>query len=504
MNTIMKFKNIFFTVLAASLLWSCNEDESSEGIQERLNIRVEGIEKTIRVNVGDQLQLNPQVYPEDRDYRYFWGIAQKGNQWSIVDTLSHEKNLDIKVNMKTDGYLLRFYAEDRETGIFSYTEYDLSVETDMAVAWWLLKETAGNTDIDLFTPEKKKENVIETINGRNLPGEPVDMNFTPNFWVFDEKAETDNKTNAVFIASGKDVVCVDYFTGKFISEYNDLFFDAPKATTVNYLFHGVSDTHVVVDNVIYTMPNMKYDHYRQFAIKHTGDYQISKQRSANGWGCPYLFDEKTSSFCTVTRNSLELDYLGKNGQYPHRDLNMDILFMGAKTPPASYSPGTDALAILKQKGEDKYYLSHLTGTLTAGKSPMKEAMKEIPANYEVLKADVKALNQDNDIIYFFKGSQLWAYDCTMNTEAPENFTLPAGETATYMEYTKYTPWGQEPNHFKYMVIATEKGGNYKVTLHKVQAGHLQEAEKTMEGKGKVTRAIYMDLKKGYINTSTYF
>ena len=501
----MKLTNIFLTLLAASLSWGCFEDESSEAFQEKLNIRVEGVDKNIRVNTSETLKLTPKVLPEGRDYSCFWGIAKKDNQWAVIDTLCHEKDLDFKVNLKTGGYVLRFYAEDRETGIFSFTEYNLSVETDMAVGWWMLKDKGNETDIDLFTPDKKKENVIATVNGRALQGQPVDMTFTPNYWVYDEKSEKDLATNAVFVASGNDVVCLDYFTGGFLSEYDKLFFDAPAKTKVDYLFKGVSDTHVVIDNVIYTMPNMKYDHYRQFAIKHTGDYQISRQRCANGWGYPYLFDDKTSSFCTLSRNSLELDYLGKNGANPHRDLNMDMVFMGGKTPSSSpYNPGMDAMAILKQKNENKYYLAHLTGNLTIGKSPMKEAMKEIPANYEVLKADVKALNQDNDMIYFFKENQLWAYDCTLNTEKSEDFTIPADEKVTYMEYTKYTPWGQEPNHFKYMIIATEKGGNYKVTLHSLQAGHLLPAEKVMEGKGKVTRAIYMDLKEGFVNTSTYF
>lgn len=498
------FSILFFVFLMVGINWSCYDNKDHDGCDEILNIQVTGIDSNIRVALSDILQIKPLITPADRAYRCFWGIADKSNEWTIIDTLSKEQNLEWKVDRRNGNYLLRFCAEDIETGIFSYTEYNLSVETDMTAAWWLLKSNGDNTDIDLFTPNKKITDIIYGRNGKMLAGEAIDMSYTDYFWMYDETLERDVMMKGVFVASQHDVVCLDFFTGKVLSDFEELFFEEPARKEIQSMFRGASDTHILIDNILYTMPNMKYAHYKQFVLKHLGDYELSVCRNASGWSLPLLFDRKSSSFCTVTRNSLAINYLGEGTMpAPHRNLNMDLLFIGARTLDVN-RPAKDAYAILKSRGTDKYYLAHLLGTPKLDKNPMIKELKELSSSLGVVKADFRALNQDNDIIYYFSNNNLCSYDMVSGVEKKQSVNLPADEKITCMDYVKYFPWNQNDDWFSYLLIATVKNGNYKVYLHPVQAGNVRPAVKVLEGNGVVKRAIYIEMKEGWVNTSTYF
>ena len=499
----MKFI-IYSVLIVVGICSACYDDKGSSDYGEKLNIRVENVETNIRVNVASVLEICPKIYPENREYECFWGIANKNNQYSIIDTLCKEKDLNFFVDLKTGSYLLRFCAKDVETGIFSYTEYNLSVETDMATGWWVLKNGVNGTDIDLFTPDKKIADVLYSRNGHSLMGSALDMSYTNYYWVYDSATGNNVMTKAIFVGSDQDLAVIDFFTGQFISEFDELFYGNQKQRKIQALFRGASDTHVVVNDQIYTMPNMKYAPYRQFAIKHLGTYEISSYRNASGSGLPLLFDKLTSSFCTVSRNLLELNYFGNDETLPHQNLDMDLLFLGGRTIDASY-PGEYAYAILKKKNAEEYWLAYLNGWQSMDKNPMEKELRELPNTLGVLRADFRAMNQDNDIIYFSKNNKLFSCDLATLYEKEQNLDLASGEVITYMEYIKYFPWDMINEWFTYLVIGITKGEQYKLCLHPVQAGNIQPAIKIFEGIGEVKRAIYIETSgNGNVNISTFF
>ena len=498
-------KLIYFVLLFIGVCSACYDNKGSSDYVEKLDIRVENIDESINVSVASVLELHPKIYPEDREYECFWGIANVNNQYGVIDTLSKERDLNVQINLKTGSYLLRFCAKDLKTGIFSYTEYKLSVQTDMSIGWWVLKDGVNGADIDLFAPDRKIENVIYARNGKALAGKALDMSYTNYYRVYDPVTSTDELTKAVFVGSSEDLVVMDFFTGRIIRNFEELFYETPKHQTVQALFRGASDTHVIVDNQLYTMPNMRYSSYRQFAIQHQGDYKISSYRNATGWSNPLLFDELTSSFCTVTRNSLDLNFLGNDiTPAPHKNLDMDLLFLGARTLSTDYL-GAYAFAILKKKNEASYKLAYLSGTPAVDKNPMQEQLKDLPNTLGVLHADFRAMNQDNDIIYFSKDNKIFSCNLVTFEEREQDLNFATtGERITYTEYVKYAPWDANNDWFTYLVIATMQGEHYKLYLHPVQAGVIQPAIKTFEGEGQVKKAIYMKMDGGYVNTSTFF
>lgn len=487
-------------------------DDSEETYRDKLDIRVENINQDIRVNIGSRLEIAPKIYPEDRTYECFWGVANKSNQYTTIDTLSHERNLDYVVSLNTGNYTLRFCAKDTETGIFSYTEYNLSVETDMSTGWWVLKENEHGTDVDLFTPDKKIADIVYSRNGKALTGKPVDLAYTANYFVFDPTTDTDVNTTVVFLASEQDLAAINYYTGKVVKEYEELFYELPAQRNVEAIFKGASDVHLLADGDLYTMPISKFSpHYRQFLIKHSGEYTLSPYRVASGWTNPMLFDEASSSFCIADRGVTELVYGKETASPPHRNLNMDLIYMGGRTTGAS--GGENGYAILKKKGEESYTLAYIDATRSSSNLSSSSASnhcivletKSLPNTMDVLKADIRAMSQDNDIIYYTKDNQV--YSCNLETleERAQNIDLNAGETITYMEYTKFMPYGKNDLWFNYLMIGTKTGtGSYKLYMHPIQAGTIQPAANVYEGTGEIKRAIYIAVASGNIYTSIYF
>jgi len=67
---------------------------------------------------------------------------------------------------------------------------------------------------------------------------------------------------------------------------------------------------------------------------------------------------------------------------------------------------------------------------------MEKELRELPNTLGVLRADFRAMNQDNDIIYFSKNNKLFSCDLATLYEKEQNLDLASGEVITYMEYIK--------------------------------------------------------------------
>ncbi len=506
-------KYLYITLLLLAGVFTSCIDDSDPVFGERLEITVGNIDSDIRINIGETLTINPSISPEDKEYDCFWGIANKNNNYSIIDTISRERDLNYTVDLDPGTYTLRFCAKDVETGIFSYTQYNLSVETEMSTGWWVLKSGKNGTDVDLFTSEKLIADIVYNSIGKGMQGDPVDLAYAPNFFVFDPNTDTDVNHKSMFLTSEKDIMVVDYFTGKVLRQYDDMFIDAPAQRNIQALFKGANDIHLLADGSVYTLPTVSYTpHYRQFIIKHSGEYTLSPYRVASGWTLPMLYDEATSSFCVVDRGSSELLYGKENASPSHRNLDSDLIYMGGRT--TSTSGGEEGYAILKKKGEESYILAHIDATKsssdltssTASRHCVIMDTKSLANTMGVLSADYRALSQDNDIIYYAKDNKV--YLCNIGTETMEEreqtASFGAGETITYMEFAKFMqPYNDTSKWFSYLLIGTKDGNNYKLYLHPVQGGNIQPAVNVYEGTGEIKRAIYIANLSGSIYPSVY-
>lgn len=388
---------LYSVLLAAMALTSCYSDDGNYDYAAPLTIEVKGIDDTYMLNPnGEVLSLRPQVTPADRDYTYFWTLTPaQATTSAAVDTISRELNLDYTVNLRVGNYKLRFCAKDVATGVFAYNEYNVNVTTDMATGWWVLKSVDGDTDIDFFSTDKTKTDIISTANGRRLAGQPLNLIYTPSFWTFDEASLDDELASTVFVASTGDIVALDYFTGRVLSAYEDLFMERPLQRVVTTMFPGPSDIHVCVDGVVYTMFNSVYTKYKQFVLKTLGDYRLSPYKNCSHMTLPLLFNELNSSFCTLSRNSAVIDYFSdRTGSTSPNNMGMDLLYMGGKT---GSNEGDVALALMKQQGQESYWLANLRGNPSSVSINPVNSMTALDPTLSVLKADYRAQNQNNNI-----------------------------------------------------------------------------------------------------------
>lgn len=499
----MKKTTMITFVAAIGLLSSCFKDEGNYDYKEPLSINVENVAASYTVIPGvDRLQISPKISPENREYDCFWTVTAADATWDTnVDTLSHSRDLDYPVALSLGTYKLRFCAKDKATGIFSYLEYDLKVTTDMASGWWVLKTEDSHADIDFFSEEKVKRDVVKTVNGVQLDGEAVGLHFTSYYWDFDAVSQKDRRTEAVFLAAKNDLVVVDYFTGRIIRDYDKLFIDKPARKEVLSIFAGPSDTHVCIGGNVYTMYNSKYDIYNQFLLKVGGQYELSPLHHAAGT-LPLLFNDSNSSFCSVSRTSMSLDYF-KDGTPSPKNMGKDLIYIGGQTT-ETWTQGNGALAVMKQKDANKYYLYTLNGQpYDTSKNPITKE-EELGSNLGLVTADMMAVNQNNRIIYYSKDNKLYACNLDNQQETLQEVQPGVGEKVTYMEFVKFAPYGQNSLWFDYMAIATVKDNHYKLSLHPVSAGKIMPAAKVLEGTGTVKRVCYMYQSANGVLTSTLF
>ena len=226
----------------ACLLGSCFSDNGNYDYQPPINIRVTGVNEAYTVNpTGDKLQIAPKIYPENRQYDCFWMVIPAAASWNEqADTISRQRNLDYNVNLNVGNYKLRLCAKDR----------------------------------DFFSETKTKPNIVHAANGHHLQGAAQNLYFTINYWNFNTATLRDTRVNAVFVASNKDLAVLDYFTGKIIRGYEELFVEEPARREVRDMFAGPSDVHVYVGDNVYTLFNSRYDVYKQFVLKTLGNYNL--------------------------------------------------------------------------------------------------------------------------------------------------------------------------------------------------------------------------------------
>lgn len=493
--------SIFILSLFALVFTACYEDKGNYDYSDPLTIEVKGIEDIYRVvTLRDTIHFRPKITPADRQYECFWGIFQLGGYSSRLDTLSFEQNWDFPVNLATGNYRLRFYAKDKETGMFSYTEYTISVETDLTDGWWILKEKEGNTDMDFFTPDLRFEDVIFANNGRCLGGSPQGLYYTGTYWDYDSAQQSDVKIKVIYVVSGQDMVLLDFYSGKIVKECEQLFYEAPVNRNFQDLFRGQTALHLLNNNQIYTVPTGGNGHYKQFTSIVTGNYLLSPYRIASGEQ-PLLFDELSSSFCTTVRTYLYMTYFKEKAPLPSpNQMNMDLLFMGAWTA----SKNADhTYALMKTQEKEEYWLVELASNIKNFNNPIKK-ITSLDKSLGILHADNRTVNQDNGIIYFSQANTIYAFNPATFKEEPQSLNIPPQETITYMEYLKYSPYKMEAEWFDYVAIGTTQGGCYKIYLCPVQAGNLQPVVRILEGEGIVKRAMYAKMSGNTVYTTTLY
>ena len=483
---------MFLSIFLMGGLSSCFEDDGNYDYDDIFEVSVAGLEDSyLCYSLIDSLNLVPQITPKDEEYDCFWGVYLTNVQGYAprMDTICHTRELHMLVDLAPNTYRLIFCAKEKNSGIPKFAEMNLEVVTPLSTGWYVLRGKNGTTDLDLFSPRGKVEDVIAKNNGgRALEGEAVCLGHSNRYKSKDPVNNRYVNTNTLFAFSSKGLASVRLSDGKIIHDFNTGFYSTPTERHPQAFFaNHMGDIYFLNAGNVYTLYGMSPNSGRLGEGK-IGDHKLSDFCVGHLRGTPILFDEKISSFCSADASGSNLIYFkDQKTEVSSNNMNIDLLYMGA---------GADKnWAIAKNKDSGDLQLLQLN-PYAAVASRWKPSYIDLIVSSQSISNDKGlgqaskwAPNTTNNIIYFAKGNMIGSCNIDAELAEKEQYKLPVEEEVTYMRNLSFK---NSTTNFNVLAVATSTGEKYKVYLFTIQAGNLIGEPQIMEGTGKVSALIYID------------
>ncbi|MDQ8005175.1 MAG: PKD-like family lipoprotein [Pedobacter sp.] len=501
-------KNLIVPIIAfMALISSCAKDKGNYDYNPKEEVEVKGIATSYTViSEKENLVINPEVTSTDpsAQLEYLWGIYETNVQGYApkLDTLAKTKNLNYAVKQAAKGWVLVYRVTNKKTGYAQHFKSDINVVTEFTRGWYVAKDDGSQADLDLFLtptniiPNGKRENIYSTINGAKAPGKVNMLSFLSSYK--SNVTGVNGNTRTLFLVTDKDIAATYVNTLRKIKDFNSIFIGTPSVKSPSALFVSGTAYYLVNDGQVHSIYNMG-SNFGQFSARIMKDanntnYNLSKYflPGIPGLVDPYLFDEITSSFVSMSQGSGPMAVVGDDATttLPASNNNQKLLYMGTKSmgyPAAPGIVGTLGYAIFQDKTNPAIKnLAEISGysgfKLKIIQTPLTVADKLYNATMHTL------LFGDESMMYFVVGNEIWSRNLANKFEKLE-FTLPAGEELTFMRHKKATETGYAYN---YVMIGSKVGANYKVRMFSKSSGSLNATpDFTLEGTGIAREAIYI-------------
>lgn len=480
MKYILIISSIF---LWANILIGCYEDKGNYDYKETFEVMIDSIEESYNgIALIDTLKINPVVTPSDAEYDYWWGIIKPG-QGAKLDTICHTHQLNYHLALEANDYTLVFMATEKQTGISRIVRTRLQISTPLSKGWYVLHSQGGMTDLDLFTNEGKAENIIAVNNGKGLRGEARNLNFSRYYYLWNETYEFYMQGNTLFAVAGEDCATIRLSDGAIVYTFDEMFYDRPPVANPQDMWLTYSEGYIINDGKMYTIYNSSENSGRFGGIV-DGDYRLAPCH-VNAGSNPLLYDEKNSSFITISAMDNRVTTFNDKGAQPVNNMDADLLFMGPR--------GDYAWALMKKKTENVYMMLNLLAYYPYNYDYSNPTVKRdtLDLSLDILHGEKWATNIRNNIIYFAIGNKVHScnIDAGYQERIQENVKLSSQETVTYMRHLTFS---SSVESFEYLAIGTYDGSDYKLYLHRIQAGNLQPDPEILQGKGRIGGVVYVD------------
>lgn len=510
-------KKILYFLFVLTLLTGCYDDKSSDRYDPIGSIEISGIESSYtKLSLINVLEIKPVVTSTDpadnvAGFEYLWTCYTSSNaRREPVQELEPLAQWDTKdliwpVEVSADTYTIILRVTNPATGYSVYRTTTLNVNTTFSVGFYFLKETVdGNTELDFHAPDGTMavSNLLTHQLGASITGAPTSLGFlaypgmTSNAYPYMD-VETGELfsspgTPAFAVMGGKDVKIMRQSDMTLIYDYNQLFFSgvAPDEKPVNAIFMGMmANTAVFTDKGFYhgARPSSRLS----FPIAPAGT-SISKVMKLGPMTPAYAaFDEGNGQFLYYAWGGTQTPLSSTNG-YPPTGINCRALFMGTDNNSDYNSARGWAILEDKTTPSDRY-IYRMIQTAT---NPITDVRK-IPSDFKFNTAQVYGSNKgtSTQILYGGVGDKFYIYNTGSDTETLVSPTgMSTGETITMIAHKpgiQNPVDGSAPPANGYIIIATHKGGNYKVYVYNVVGGIPDGIPvKTYTGAGKVTDMQY--------------
>lgn len=491
-----------FCLTLAGILTGCYSDQGNYTYKDidSVEVKVSGIESSYVVRTFEVLNITPTITPNNEEYECYWGVYPSTetsiNKMSII---SKDKNLSYAVTLKPGSYKLRYSAKNKKTGVLSYTEYDLTVETDIVKGWWVLKEKNGNTDIDIHTSLHSFSDRIATTSGQPLAGTPKNFLYAGNWQRLDsigegsEKRYTSVVTPCVFVASDKDLKVLDYYTTETIGTFESLFkMNYPAIKKPEDIFFASYYISLLNDGKIYSIRTVGNSATSFFSDPLLGTYKLSPNKAVSYYWQPLMYDETSSSFCTYSTIDNYIQFYKDLPSFKLNYLDADLLFFNHRK--MVNSPEW-AFALLKSKTSKEYYM-YKFNSLPGRKKPVVIQVDTLKEDKRMFHAERYAYTKSYNQVFFTSGNDIWSCDFADYSEKKQ-ISVPQGESITLIE-TLVPEVAAGTVAPVYFVLATQIGDKYKLYIYNIQAGNIADLVSIYEGTGKVKRAMLLNLENNKV------
>lgn len=519
-----KIIHIIILLLLPALFASC-VDAGDDKYTEIPDIEVSISSVPSEMLYGKVLKLSPTVsYAGDSNPDNFTFQWYKQNG-SNLTPISEAQNLECTMDsLGTWNIFLR--VTNKSTDVFKLTNaISINVISTYGRGWYVLKETPeGNTDLDFFAVNKDSTttqvvaNQLLTQGGSALQGKPVDLLYVYNFrWKAPGTTNFTSNIQSLMVTTNKDLRTISISENKTLSEEKEMFMEQNTDYDITGgLFCNKQTLLVNHGKVQLMLAGMQ-----AFLPVVPGEYNLSPYWTISNYTAGYQlgFDNASKSFIYLQSLATKVDNFPDKKQ-SHSKVNI----------PSNHMPGT--ISFLQNTdgnlntdtlySQRAYSIFHEDGRTdrcivlgldmsqcdpsqtkygNAQYNPITFADTISYAQYpEIGQTDIFTLHKNYPILYFAYGNKVGSYGLDNKQYKPAILTYPANETVTYMYYMAYD-WENSiyegtAYQFSYLVIATaDTDGNYHIYRYKIAGNDISPVEKTLTGKGKVKKAMYI---------STYF
>ncbi|MBL1410586.1 PKD-like family lipoprotein [Sphingobacterium faecale] len=494
----MKTIKILITLMLSVLFYSCNKELENSRLDEREDITIKGLESHYSVVSGlDTLIIDPvSSSNKEADFEYLWGIYEINTQGKnpVMDTIGRNRKIVYPVNKTAKDWFLSLRVKNKKTGYSAYFKSTVEVATEYTRGWYVLKQEADETDMDFFTtpnsifPDHKVENVYSLVNGSKLKGRAIMIRFFNDF-----KAPADGtyaNTRSLCVVTDKEVGIVNLSNLNIIKNFNTLFHGEPARANMQMIGNDFLSYYLVNDGQLHSLiaqgPSTGTFGGRKIKGTQDAPYFLSPYHLMNT-ASSFFFDELSSSFFAGNNRNMNLLPVG---DFPGSTLsannnNKKLLYMGLKNtgPFHGYAifedktdPSNKSIAQINPMGNQL----RITNTTI---NPHEKLYNGI--NYTLVF-------QDEDIMYFSLGKEIWSRNLTNKIERLQ-YTVTGDEEITFIRHRKFSGTGPEAGYsYNYVMIGTKQGERYKIRMFNKASGNLlPDPVIIMEGKGRASDALFV-------------
>lgn len=397
-----------------------------------------GIEPSYTAIMLNQLVIEPQIEGSDEDYEFYWvtypsGVTTIGKR----DTIGTERKLDYTVALAPGSHKVIFQVKDKETGVSAFQSTIVGVTGQFGTGYFVTKNVGGRTDIDFINAEGTvSTNVLQTINGTDLPGKPLKITMTDRYSYPDADGVRINWVNTIVVSTDEAAAIYNGSDLKTLFDWEHMFMESPAVSKPQGVWgHGsgfmlLNDGKIHATNAYNQSPGTFGYAYPEEGLK------LSPMACAATSNMMF-FDENSGALVGYSGGTDRYAYKTPFAGYEqHHYTNQELIWMG--TQHNYNSSASRAFALLRSKDDGKIRLvDAAAGSFNTYRALVYYGSYEVPAGFTVGDGTIfccKGGNGNSAIYYSMGDNNVSYYNYNNQTQKLNALSIPADEKIVFIKH----------------------------------------------------------------------